>query len=159
MFHAPESRRTVKKGALLLYTAVMLLLLFKRSRGNAYDPYWTQMLQQINLVPFRTIRLFLQSLLHGGLTQKCLAVINLIGNVIMFVPFGLLLPDLYQSFRPFFRFFLKCLALICMVEILQLVTLLGILDIDDVILNMVGFSLGYGITKIIPKGDKQNEQR
>ena len=159
MFHFRENSRTVGKTALFIYAAIMLLLLFKRSRGNTDDAYLPQLLQRINLTPFYTINLFLQSLLHGSFIQKRLAVINLIGNVIMFIPFGLLLPDVFKSFRPFYRFFLNCLALICLVEILQLVTLSGILDIDDVILNMVGFSLGYGIYKILPKGDRQNEQR
>ena len=158
MSKLPQSGRTVKRIALLVYTAIMLLLLFKRTPGNDAGAYWDQLTRQINLSPFHTINAFLRSFLHGGLTQKRLAIVNLVGNVIMFVPFGLLLPDLYKGFRPFFRFFLKCLALICLVEIFQLVTLLGILDIDDVILNMVGFSLGYGIYKILPQGDKQDEQ-
>lgn len=159
MFKSPESCRTVKKTALLIYTAIMLLLLFKRTPGSDGGAYWEQLLDQINLSPFHTINIYLRSLFHGSLTQKRQALINLVGNVIMFVPFGYLLPELYQSFRPFFRFFSTCLVLICLVEILQLMTLLGVLDIDDLILNMLGFSLGYGIYKILPKGDRQNEQR
>lgn len=148
MSKAHQTHDVLKKIILFLYTVLMLFLLFKRTPGNADGLYWEQLRQRVNLSPFLTLRTFYSALIHGGLTQKRLAVINLVGNVIMFIPFGYLLPNLYHEFRPYLRFFIKSLALICLVELLQLFTLLGVMDVDDVILNMLGFSLGYCIHKI-----------
>ena len=63
-------------------------------------------------------------------------IINLVGNVVLFLPPGWLLPHIWVRFRNFFRFFFTCLAAILLAEITQLLTLLGSFDIDDVILNM-----------------------
>ena len=45
--------------------------------------------------------------------------------------------------RNFFVFLLTCTLSITLVEVLQLVTLLGSLDIDDLILNLFGMLVGY----------------
>ena len=150
MFQETKSRRTILKTALYLYTLWMLWLLFGRSSGLSSGNYREQLQQHLLLTPFQTIRNFLSSLRFGSLTQKRQAIINLVGNVIMFVPFGYLLPGLFPKFRSFIRFFLICLVLICLVEFLQLVTLLGVMDVDDVILNMAGFSIGYIAYCLLP---------
>ena len=150
MFQETKSRRTILKTALLLYTALMLWLLFGRTSGLTSGNYLEQLQEHILLTPFQTIRNFLWSLRFGNFAQKRLAVLNLVGNVLMFVPFGYLLPGLYPKFRTFIRFFLVCLASICLVEFLQFVTLLGVMDVDDVILNMAGFSIGYGVSRLLP---------
>ena len=147
---SPAFLHKLKKVLLLFYTVFMLWLLFGRNRGGAVENYWEQLEEHMILTPFQTIRSFLCSLQHGSLTQKRLAIVNLVGNVIMFIPFGYLLPSVFPAFRRYFRFFLLCLGLICLVEILQFVTLLGVMDVDDVILNMAGFSLGYGAYKLLP---------
>ena len=46
-------------------------------------------------------------------------------------------------FRNFFLFVATCTGLILLVETLQLFTLLGSFDIDDVILNLAGMLIGY----------------
>ena len=53
--------------------------------------------------------------------------------------------------RNFFVFFLTCFLSIALVEQLQLVTLLGSLDIDDLILNLFGMIVGYIAFMLIKK--------
>ena len=73
------------------------------------------------------------------------AVINLGGNVIMFIPFGFLLPFVCDRAKRLKCCFVMTLAVILLVELLQLVTLLGSFDIDDVILNMIGIFMGWAV--------------
>lgn len=40
---------------------------------------------------------------------------------------------------------MKPLSVICLIELIQLFTGRGAFDIDDIILNAVGASIGYGI--------------
>ena len=51
----------------------------------------------------------------------------------------------------FFLFLLMCILAIALVEVLQLVTLLGSCDIDDLILNLSGMILGYLLYLIFRK--------
>ena len=133
--------------AFVAYTILMLWLLFGQRTvqwTNGYD--FALLAENINLIPFRTIAEFLHDL-HGG--ERSHAMINLLGNVIMFVPLGFFIPAVFKKAEAFRNTMLwSVLAIVC-IEIIQLFTLLGSLDIDDVILNLVGAALGYGIYRLL----------
>ena len=129
----------------VVYCAVMLWLLFGRSQGWVSDMTYRQMLQSnINLNPFLTIRNYYGVVRQGPEHSYFLhCVINLLGNVLLFIPAGWMLPKVFPSQRNFFRFFASCIGLIFLVEVVQLFTLLGSFDIDDLILNLSGMILGF----------------
>ena len=132
-----------------LYGALMLWLLFDRVGYEPGLPYWEQVHQQLNLVPFRTLRLFADLLDSGVRSYIRMAVINLGGNVIMFIPLGFLLPRVFEKVNRFWKILLATALVITAVEIIQLFTLVGTCDIDDLILNLIGSAIGYGIHKLI----------
>lgn len=131
--------------AFLVYAGIMLWLLFGRSRGFTEGiPYLAQVKERITLQPFFTITNYLRVVIYR--TNESAFVhcfINLVGNVILFIPAGWLLPTIFKPFQGYFKFFLLCTLLILSVEIVQLLTLLGYFDIDDLILNLFGLSMGY----------------
>ena len=129
------------------YCAWMLWLLFgQRITGTGEI---APLAERMNLDPFATIGRYWPLLLgEKGLTLRRLAVINLVGNVVMFVPLGFCLPRIFPRFRGFFRTFFAGLLMIVAVEAIQLLTALGVCDIDDLILNMVGITIGYPFSKI-----------
>ncbi len=131
--------------AFLVYAGIMLWLLFGRSRGFTEGiPYLEQVKERISLVPFYTISNYLRVIIYRTNESALVhCIINLAGNVILFIPAGWLLPAIFKSFRGYFKFFLLCTLLILSVEIVQLLTLLGYFDIDDLILNLLGLSMGY----------------
>ncbi len=130
-----------------LYGALMLGLLFDRMGYEAGIPYMDQL--KYNLIPLHTIRLFWDALQTH--TYRTAAVINLGGNVIMFIPLGFLLPRVFTGLNRFWNVFLSSGGIIVAVELVQLVTLLGTCDVDDLILNLAGTALGYGIHASISK--------
>ena len=131
-----------------LYCALMLWLLFDRPGFTPGVPYFQQLRQQLNLVPFRTLRLF-ASLLQDHRPQLVrAAVVNLGGNVVMFIPLGFLLPGIFPKLRTFLRTLGITALIITAVEFLQLVTLVGSCDVDDLILNLLGAAIGYGFFRI-----------
>ena len=147
----PVNNRKVHTALFLSYCALMLWLLFDRPGYDPGIPYWEQAADHLNLIPFRTLRLF-AGLLHSAQPEHVRsAVINLGGNVILFIPIGYFLPRLWPFLRNFFSFLLTCTMAITLVELLQLVTLLGSLDIDDLILNLSGMIVGYLISMIVKK--------
>ena len=123
----------------------MLWLLFGRSSGWTEGLTYREMLgQNINMTPFFTVRNYLHVILHhhnAYLVTHC--VINLPGNVLLFIPAGWLLPKLWKKQRNFFLFFPTCAASIFLIEVLQLFTLLGSFDVDDLILNLFGMTMGF----------------
>ena len=128
-----------------LNSALMLGLLFDRMGYEAGIPYMDQL--KYNLIPLHTVRLFWDALQTH--TYRTAAVINLGGNVIMFIPLGFLLPRVFTGLNRFWKVFLSSGGIIVAVELVQLVTLLGTCDVDDLILNLAGVMLGYAAQKII----------
>ncbi|MPN11460.1 hypothetical protein SDC9_158761 [bioreactor metagenome] len=75
-------------------------------------------------------------------------VINIVGNIIAFTPFAFFLPLFFKKLRSFSRFLLAMICIVSTVELLQFVLLAGSCDIDDVILNVGGSCMAYGILHI-----------
>ena len=130
-----------------LYCAVMLWLLFNRSGGAEGIPYWEQVRNHFNPEPFHTIRLFLKVL--GTHPYHSTAIVNLAGNVVMFIPLGFFLPRVFPALNQFRRVLLATTAIITAVELSQMFSLLGFCDIDDLILNVLGAALGYILHKLL----------
>jgi len=139
------NRHPFMRFVFLVYLAAMLWLLFGRSRWNSQDMSYEEMLRtNVNFTPFLTIRNYWQVVFHrtnDAYYSHCL--INLLGNVLLFIPAGWMIPGIWSGHRNFFQFFASCLAAILIIELTQLLTGLGSFDIDDVILNMSGLLLGY----------------
>ena len=106
---------------------------------QTFDPLF-----RCNLVPFRTIR----SYLSGAAAQNfnlAIRVVNLLGNVLILVPFGVLLPFAAPKADKWKRVFLWGSVLIVFVETVQY-CIGRAADIDDYLLNMLGVLLGYAVT-------------
>ena len=137
----------------LVYCAVMLWLLFGRSNGWIDEiSYQEQLRKNTNLIPFYTIRNYIHVLRHSTnpeLQRHCF--INLAGNILLFIPAGWLLPKIWHKLKNYFRFFALAAGLIFLVETLQLFTLLGSFDVDDIILNLCGMTVGFLIHTVFSK--------
>ena len=130
-----------------LYCVAMAWLLFGQRLGQGQpDYYWGELSARMNLTPGRTIRHFLALILQSGsgpLIRS--AAVNLAGNVGVFVPMGLFLPLLWPPARRYWLAALIMAAVVTAVELVQLATHLGVCDVDDLILNLAGGSIGYGL--------------
>ncbi len=141
----------------VVYCAVMLWLLFGRSQSWVSGVPYRQLLEgNINLTPLLTIRNYYSVVMQGTDNPYFIhCVINLLGNVLLFIPAGWLLPKVFPFQRNFFRFFVTCTGLIFLVETVQLFTLLGSFDIDDLILNLTGMIIGFIVYHICTAGKHQ----
>lgn len=92
-----------------------------------------------NFVPFRTI---VPQLMGQG--NHFIDMLNLVGNIIPFMPVGLLAPLVFRSIS-----WQKALAIGVGIgltfEVMEIVFRVGIFDVDDIILNALGVLLGYGV--------------
>ncbi len=105
----------------------------------------------LNLIPFRTILEEITGI--PGLApgdRLPIAVLNILGNLLLYVPVGFLLPRAYKKFAKLGTVLLFGLVLSCAFEILQYL-FGGSADIDDVLLHLVGLAAGYGLRKLAKK--------
>ena len=74
---------------------------------------------------------------------------NVVGNMIMFIPFGFFI-SYFLKFKKFYSVFILTLLTSITIETTQL--LIGrVFDIDDIFLNIIGGLFGYFIFRIIYK--------
>ena len=101
-----------------------------------------------NLVLFKEIQRFWDNRHSLGFWA---VFYNLAGNVLAFMPYGFYLPILFQpiqkaSFKIFPGFFIAALFSLLfslVVETTQLILKVGSFDVDDLLLNTLGWAAGY----------------
>lgn len=144
MSHSKSSHPVVLRRIFYIYCIFVLLLLFGRQRMDLQLPYWQQLAANLNLIPLRSITVYLYLLIRQpNVNLLPYAWINFLGNLLLFLPLGFLLPCLCRWVRQFWRILLAALLLLTLMETLQLFTLLGSFDVDDILLNLIGVSVGY----------------
>ena len=116
----------------LIYALVMIKLLFIRT------PYWGSG-YSYNVMPFETIKHFI---VNRHRMNTSIWIENLAGNIILFIPIGVLLPLLHRSFLRFWKLVAACVLLFFTVELLQMLLRVGSFDVDDIILNTFGAMIG-----------------
>ena len=101
---------------------------------------------RINLLPF--VHLFDYEIMSE-------AVLNLVGNILMFVPVGIVYPIVYKKLDTHAKVLAAGAGFSLAIEILQLPFFDRVSDVDDLILNSLGYALGYliylGVKRIIDK--------
>lgn len=124
--------------AIAAYTAIITYLMLFWRRDIKHDGYL------YNLRPFKSIGDYLETYIRHNAFG--IFAVNILGNIVMFVPFGILLGVLF-NFK-----FIKSVVIfevgLLVFETAQLISRRGVFDIDDIILNTIGFLLGY-ITVVI----------
>ncbi|MFC5405865.1 VanZ family protein [Cohnella soli] len=101
-----------------------------------------------NLLPFSSIKQYLYQKEHYNYHTWFM---NLVGNFVMLMPLGLLLPLLHRYFRRTRNFIVFLIATNISIEVLQYYSGLGSADIDDVIMNSAGAIVVYLLVRILLK--------
>jgi glycopeptide antibiotics resistance protein len=126
-----KKRQNVLVALLIIYSiAIIYCMFFGFNRVQGIDTY------RFQLVPNKW------PLMFPGILS--IWIFDL-GNIVAFIPFGILIPKLLNiDFKKFvFLFIIAIFSL----EILQSITGLGAFDIDDIISNTLGTTIGYIVYK------------
>ena len=94
-------------------------------------------LDTANFTLFKTIKMYI------NYSYKLNSFENLVGNVVVFMPFGFLLPYVLRWGRNFFIMLLNVFIFVLGIEVFQLFSAFGAFDVDDILLNCLGAVLGY----------------
>jgi glycopeptide antibiotics resistance protein len=73
-------------------------------------------------------------------------------NVLMFVPYAVLLYGLARPFRRWWIALLMGAGSSLLIEVTQWVTRTGYFEVDDILTNTVGMMIGYLVCRIIGNG-------
>lgn len=95
----------------------------------------------VNLVPLRTIISYIK---YSGAFH---ASLNVLGNVILFIPIGFLFPLILKRYRSILKTAIISIMISLFIEFIQFFVGRSC-DIDDLILNMIGGIIGYGLFKL-----------
>ena len=101
------------------------------------------------LTPFQTIRNAVTWGDSGIVILNRTNLYQLIANVLMFLPFGYLLPKLFRPMKHWYAVIPLGLAGSALIEVTQILTHLGCFDVDDLITNTLGAGLGYLIYRLL----------
>lgn len=101
---------------------------------NNVFPFWMNLMPLVYLFDYPTLREIL---------------VNLIGNVAMFIPLGIVWPSVFPELNTAKKAIAAGFGASLIIEIIQLPFFSRCSDIDDLILNTTGYILGYGIYRLV----------
>lgn len=152
----PEAKRRAMRNVLFAFFAFYLVGLFgtlffgRAEQGVSYAErrayYAINWDTQTNFVPFQTIKRYVDALSRNVIPKT--SVMNLLGNAVLMAPMAFFLPCLFPSTRRFWKFLLLMMAFLAAMEALQLALCIGICDVDDLILNLLGALIVYIIVSL-----------
>lgn len=90
-----------------------------------------------NLTLFKTIRMYVRYY------DRLNGFDNLFGNVLAFMPLGVLIPVSFSGVDRWWMILLHSFWLSLCIELFQLVSHFGAFDVDDILLNTLGGLLGF----------------
>ncbi|MBA2937408.1 VanZ family protein [Paenibacillus sp. CGMCC 1.16610] len=137
---------TLFRVILFKYGSIDIDFLWYRLQKNVENPEYSMSRMQFgNFIPLKTIS-------DTVLSPTSHEVINLIGNILAFMPYGifLLLLSKCKSIK-LIGVIIRSLGVSLLLELLQVYFSIGNYDVDDIILNTSGGLLGYCVFRMYGK--------
>ncbi len=140
--------------ALLFYMMILAyFLLFGESRMIAREMLIAHRQEYTNFVPFHTIKSYFEHFEYFVFRDW---MNNIIGNILIFVPLGGFISVIYKKARVFWIGLLVGILFSSTIEWMQYKYNLGVCDVDDIILNVTGYIIGFIIFKIMHRFYRKN---
>ena len=102
--------------------------------------------KRFNLIPFTEIRRFW---VHRAELGMYAFLLNIVGNILVFMPCGFLLPAISRRCRRQAGVLAVGLLISFFIECTQIVFQVGSFDVDDMLLNTFGVALGFYMNKLV----------
>ena len=121
---------------LIYFVVLFYFLFFSEKMGRTYS----ERAYHYNLVPLKEIARFVKYWRVLGMKA---VLLNILGNVAAFLPFGFFLPIISPRFGKWYLMLILSFLLTLSIETIQLVFKVGSFDVDDMLLNTLGGVIGY----------------
>lgn len=135
-------RNTTKRQKLgwVLFILYLCFLAYFMFFSESFGRTDTSRGYQYNLVPLKEVSRYFR---HYDVIGPLLFLINIVGNVAAFLPFGFFLPIISRRSKKWYNTIMLGLGFSLALETLQLVFMVGSFDVDDMLLNTLGAGAGY----------------
>lgn len=142
----PWKRWSLHEGCLMAFAALLFSLLCLVLRGTWAAPgdMLASALHRLRTGEGIQLRLFHTITRQLRYARREEMLINIWGNILLFIPYGFFLPLLWKRYRHPLRLSLMCLLLPISIEMCQLF-IQRMTDVDDVLLNFAGGMIGGGV--------------
>ncbi len=129
---------------ILYLILIIYVLFFAESLGRTV----TNGDRSYNLELFKEIKRFYIYRHNVGMQAF---LMNIFGNILIFLPFGFILPIIGKRKASFMKTMLITVVFVFVIELIQYGLNVGSFDVDDIFLNSVGSMLGYILFLIFHK--------
>lgn len=137
---ASENNKRKKSLYVILFTEYLIVLFYFLFFSEGLGRASAETEYRYNLTLFREIKRFIE---YRHVLGYQAVFLNVVGNVIAFMPFGSLLPPLMDYKTNWFVTTIWAFLFSLFAETIQLFFRLGSFDVDDLLLNTIGGLLGY----------------
>ncbi len=135
-FDLNEDKNRIKKITYIIILVIYMIMFFNMTIFGRGMYGFTN----INLVPFRTI------IGYFIYFDTRTFFINVLGNIVILMPVEYLILKIFNINKFYINLIINFI-IVWIVEIIQHFTSLGVLDIDDMLLNILGMSIIYFIVR------------
>lgn len=135
-----KDRKKIHSVMVLFFILYILLLFYLLFFSESYGRTIEEREYRYNLELFKEIKRFWNY--RETLGWKTV-IVNLVGNIIAFMPFGFFLPLFFNIGKNFFCSIFLSAFFSFLVESIQLATKVGAFDVDDIFLNALGGFIGF----------------
>ncbi len=131
-----------RKIGIALFIAYLLGIMYLVFLGSSYERLLGEAVRynDMNLVPFKTISRYINAV---GVVGIRASLKNILGNIIMFLPLIPIISLALEKRLSLVKALIIAFAFSFLIEIFQYYLRLGVFDVDDIILNVLGGVLGY----------------
>lgn len=141
-------QRKIRRTGRVLFFIYLLVLIYFLFFSDKYGRTVGTGEYRYNLVPFNEISRYI---LHSDMFTSEQLLVNIMGNIGAFLPFGFFVPITLEGYNSFLKVTFLSLVFSACVESIQLITRVGSFDVDDIILNTVGGAVGYILYYVFSK--------
>ena len=143
-------RNTTKRQKLgwVLFLMYLCLLAYFMFFSESFGRTDTDRGYAYNLLPLKEITRYFRYYRTLGMP---LFLINIVGNMVAFMPFGFFLPIISRRSRKWYNTVSFGLIFSLILETLQLIFKVGSFDVDDMLLNTVGAGLGFLVYRTVQR--------
>ena len=135
---------------LLVYICIIVVVRFTFFPfGKADGKIQPLLFDAAQMLPFRINPIPLVYMLDYEVFRK--AVLNFVGNFTMFIPLGIIWPICFRQLNTHGKAIAAGVGTSLLIEILQLPFFDRVSDIDDLLLNSLGYLAGYGLYLLVRK--------
>ena len=152
---AMKKRKIIRIISRILFCIYMVFLVYFLFLSDDFGRNIGRGSYAYNLIPFQEIKRFI---LYWDTIGPMMSCINLLGNIVAFMPFGALIRWVLNRRVRWYEATIYTFIFSLEVEFIQFIGRIGVFDVDDIILNTLGGFLGFIVYYILLLINRRSER-